>query len=283
MRVRKASFSGSWYPGDAKACEKQIKAFLKEGGGKRPPGEKRVGGIVPHAGWYFSGATACNVIHCLSEGPPPDVIIIFGMHLQAASDCYMMADGAWETPFGDIPIASELARELSARFRFQIETGDHFIPDNTIELQLPFIKYFFNAAEIIPIGVPPVRESLKIGRAIAELSARLNLRVNVLGSTDLTHYGANYGFEPRGRGREALDWVKNTNDPKVIDAMLAMDPEGVLREGLSNQNACCAGAAATAIAAGKHLGANAAHFFSYTTSYDKSPSESFVGYVGVVF
>ena len=30
MKVRKSTFSGSWYPGNASACEKEIKGFLKE-------------------------------------------------------------------------------------------------------------------------------------------------------------------------------------------------------------------------------------------------------------
>ena len=42
-------------------------------------------------------------------------------------------------------------------------------------------------------------------------------------------------------------------------------------------------AAATAIAAAKHLGAEKAETIAYSTSYDKSPGDSFVGYVGVVF
>ena len=107
--------------------------------------------------------------------------------------------------------------------------------------------------------------------------------MKVLGSTDLTHYGHNYGFAPKGTGSNAVDWVKNQNDQRVIDALLALEPERVIQEATANQNACCAGAAATAISAGKALGASQADTIDYTTSYDKSPSDSFVGYVGIVF
>jgi AmmeMemoRadiSam system protein B len=57
----------------------------------------------------------------------------------------------------------------------------------------------------------------------------------------------------------------------------------VIDEALARQNACCAGAAATAIEAAKHLGADRAESIAYATSYDKSPGDSFVGYVGIVF
>ena len=61
-----------------------------------------------------------------------------------------------------------------------------------------------------------------------------------------------------------------------------MIPGGVLAEALASQNACCAGAAATAIETAKQLGADQADEIAYATSYDKSPGESFVGYVGIV-
>jgi len=93
----------------------------------------------------------------------------------------------------------------------------------------------------------------------------------------------NYGFVTHGTGPAALDWVRNENDRRVIDAMLAMDPDKVITEALANQNACCSGAAATAIAAAKQLGADKAEAIAYATSYDKSPGDSFVGYTGIVF
>jgi hypothetical protein len=69
----------------------------------------------------------------------------------------------------------------------------------------------------------------------------------------------------------------------MIDAMLLMDPENVIREATKNQNACCSGAAAAAIAAGKQMGAQTARKLAYATSYEKNPGDSFVGYVGIIF
>ena len=63
-KVRKAVFAGSWYPSSASECEREITGFLEEGKNLNPPGRALVGGIVPHAGWYYSGSIACNVIHC---------------------------------------------------------------------------------------------------------------------------------------------------------------------------------------------------------------------------
>jgi hypothetical protein len=283
MKVRNALFAGSWYPGSADACEKQIEEFLEEAPPLPDDGKPRVGGIVPHAGWMFSGAIACSVIASLKTGEPPDVIALFGRHLPPGGANSILAEGAWETPFGPVEIETDLAAALIDRFPFQVEPPGRPVQDNTMELQLPFLKYFFPETKLVPMAVPPDTASLAIGRGVVDLAAEAGLRLKVIGSTDLTHYGANYGFEPQGRGREAVDWVRFENDRKIIEAMLALEPETVIRQALENQNACCGGAAATALAAAKALGAVDAESVAYATSYEKNPGDSFVGYVGVVF
>ncbi len=283
MKARKATFAGSWYPDRPDDCEREISAFVKAMDVSSLSREKPVGGIVPHAGWYFSGSIACNVIRCLGSGSTPEVIVVFGMHLSPRSPNYIMADGAWETPFGDIQIEEPLARALLQRFPFKQETVDDYNRDNTIELQLPFIKYFYRDATIIPIGVPPVRDSLQIGRAAVEIATQKGLNLKVIGSTDLTHYGFNYGFVPQGTGPRAIKWVRDENDKRIIDTMLSLDAEKVIEEGLTHQNSCCAGAAATAITAGRALGADSAELLAYANSHEKSPGDSFVGYAGIIF
>ena len=281
-KVRQPVFAGNWYPANASDCEREIRGFLEEGQSLTSPDRNLVAGIVPHAGWYFSGSIACNVIHCLKGDAPPDAIVVFGMHLHPDSACYMMAEGAWETPFGEIEVEEQLAAELTRKFSFKIETPQNFNQDNTIELQLPFIKYFFEDAKILAMGVPPNKSSLDIGRELAAISGQMGLTIKVIGSTDLTHYGSNYGFVSKGSGKQAVDWVRNENDRRVIDAMLGLDSEKVIAEARASQNACCAGAAATAIETAKQLGADHADELVYATSYDKSPGDSFVGYVGIV-
>lgn len=284
-KLRRAVFAGSWYPARASECEADIQGFIEKSRESSPRNRNPVGGIVPHAGWFFSGRIACHVIHGLkkAELPAPDVVMVFGMHLHSSSPNIMMPKGAWETPFGDLPVAEDLAAEMAKRFPFRLETPEHFTQDNTIELQLPFIKYFFPEARILAMGVPPTDASLQIGRAVVETARGLGLTLKVIGSTDLTHYGTSYGFSGHGTGPSAVAWVRQENDRRVIEAMLDLDPKRLISEALENQNACCPGAAATAIEAGRHLGAKEAESISYATSYERSPGESFVGYVGILF
>ena len=281
--VRKAVFAGSWYPSSATECEREIAGFLVEGKNLNPPGRALVGGIVPHAGWYFFGSLACRVIRALKTDQAVDVILLFGMHLGPRSPAFIMAEGSWETPFGQLDVDEAITRLLVDKYVFHVETWNKFTQDNTIELQLPFVKFFHPSVKIVAIGIPPLPEALEIGKDAVRLAIEQGKRVKVIGSTDLTHYGSNYGFSPKGRGPEALAWVRDQNDRSIIDAMLAMDPQATLRQAQQHQSACCSGAAAAAISAVKELGATAAVEVEYQNSYDKSPGESFVGYTGIIF
>ena len=55
--VRRAVFAGSWYPAQASECERQIKGFIDRGNITPPRNPNPVGGIVPHAGWFFRAAS----------------------------------------------------------------------------------------------------------------------------------------------------------------------------------------------------------------------------------
>src|SRR4030042_323617 len=72
----------------------------------------------------------------------------------------------------------------------------------------------------LPRGGPPAPGSLRIGERAVEISRDLGRKTFVLGSTDLTHYGYNYGYAPKGVGKAAVDWVKKENDKRLVDLIL---------------------------------------------------------------
>jgi len=283
MGIRRADFAGSWYPGTESECRKVIDAFSEASVTCSSLKQGLSGGIVPHAGWYYSGQIAFNVIKCLRDGVLPDVFVLFGRHLHPGSANYIMKDGAWNTPLGDLEIETGLAERLISEFKFTVESSSRYEQDNTIELQLPFIKYLFPDVKILPVGVPPKAASIRIGERIAELAEEAGKKIFVIGSTDLTHYGYNYGNTPKGTGIKAVEWVKNVNDKRMIDLILDMNPEGIISESLASSNACCSGAVAAAVAALKRMGALKGEKLIYRTSYDIRPDDSFVGYAGIVF
>jgi hypothetical protein len=74
--IRQSDFAGSWYPGEESDCLQVIEEFTKTTAPCLQSEKPMVGGIVPHAGWYYSGKIACHVIKCLKTGTTPDSIVL---------------------------------------------------------------------------------------------------------------------------------------------------------------------------------------------------------------
>jgi AmmeMemoRadiSam system protein B len=255
---------------------------------ERAAGRASYGGIVPHAGWYFSGKTAFAVfrgIDLLSGywKKRPDLFFLFGMHLPPRGPNYLFMDEGFDTPVGRLEVNREAAELMAGRFQFVEMSTRETVSDNTTELQFPFIRHLFPESEIVLLGVSPDERALKIGEAAFETARDLEKTACFIGSTDLTHYGPNYGFTPRGIGSRSVQWVKEENDREIVDIFLQARPDQVIDKALSSRNACCPGAAAAAIAAVKKGGADRGILIDYTTSYDRHPDSSFVGYAGVLF
>ncbi len=285
MEIKKTAFANSWYPAAADQCEAFIQSFLKEKQGL-PVGDF-VGGIVPHAGWFYSGSIACRVIAALQPAletyPPIDTILLFGAHMHPQSEPFILSLGGVETPFGHIEVDTDLVDRICDSISISRRSPSRFPDDNTLELQYPFIKYFFPRARIVVCAVAPSAFSSTIGSTAVDAAERLSRTFRVIGSTDMTHYGPDFGFTPEGTGEPAMEWVKNTNDRAAVEAMMGMDASAIISQGLGNQNMCCPGAVAAAVAACKRMGVVKASRLDYATSFEKSGGSSFVGYAGILY
>jgi MEMO1 family protein len=277
MRIRERMLPVGWYPASASACKTEIEEFIA-GTAALPHRTTVFGGIVPHAGWYFSGKAAARVFYLAAKALQPQVVCIFGGHLGGSSPPLLVTDDAWETPLGELPLATEFYAPLAKHLTLREE----YPGDNTIEVQIPFIKYFFPNAKALALRSPHSATAIELGQAVAAVAKELKVSILAFGSTDLTHYGPNYGWAPKGYGSEAVKWVKEVNDKKFIDQALKLDGAGMLATAQKDQSACSAGGAVAAVAAAKKEGAAKAVLVDYYTSYDVMPGDSFVGYAGIV-
>ena len=270
-----------WYPPDGKACKREIDSFL-EGWALPPDLPKEVwGGVVPHAGWYFSGKLAARVFHTLKSMKKPEVVVLFGGHLGPGDLPRMMVEDIFETPFGDMETHHDLQRALSARLEMNREAPTGV--DNTVEVQLAMVKYLFPDSKLLAVRAPFSSKAVALGEEVASVSIEKGISVFAVGSTDLTHYGPNYGFVKKGTGPGSVEWVKKENDRGFIDLALKMEAGGLLAHALHNDSACSAGAVAAAATTCKALGSQKGTLLDYYTSYDIMPDDSFVGYAGIVY
>jgi AmmeMemoRadiSam system protein B len=189
-------------------------------------------------------------------------------------------DGA-ETPLGEILFDMELRDMLWE----VLEGREDRYQDNTVEVLLPMVKFFHPRARVLWIRLPAEESSLEAGKLIAGAGKKLGRNLAVLGSTDLTHYGRNYGFSPHGRGEAALKWVREVNDRSFIEAVEAGDPEAVLSCAENKRAACSAGAVLGALGFAEAEGAGHARLLAYGTSAAAEPfvPDSFVGYAALAW
>ena len=281
MSRRQRILPRGWYPTDGKDCKRDIESYLEGWSFSQPQSIEGLGGIVPHAGWYFSGKLATRVIHSLKSKRRVDVVVLYGGHLSSEHLPLIVTEDKWETPFGDIEVHTEFVKSLMKR----VDTKEESLQsgDNTIEVQLAMVKYFFPESKLLALRSPASLRAKELGEAVAETARGEGLSVVAIGTTDLTHYGPNYGFLSKGVGPKAVEWVKKENDKGFIDRALRMDIEGLLTHAEENDSACSAGAAASAVATCEALGAKKGILLDYYTSYDIMPDDSFVGYAGIVY
>lgn len=290
MLIREPIVAGQFYPGTSAACTRQIEALLPGAPPDDLP-ERPVAGIVPHAGWVFSGATALKVLDAIRSRRTPRTFVLFGAVHSPIRASAVFSNGGWQTPLGLIEVDERLAGEILARAGDLVrENPVAHENEHSLEVQLPFIQHLFPAARIVPIAVLPTPQAPEIGRRVGQTIQSLDADAVCLGSTDLTHYGPGYGFTPKGFGEAALRWVRDENDKRMLDLMRRLDAEAVVPEAKDRLNACGAGAIAATLAAARELGAPKGYVLQYTTSADVMRDEmgrpdagAAVGYAGVVF
>ncbi len=276
MRIRPRVLPPGWYPGSAEETRRKIEGWLAE---EPPAGGRAAAGVAPHAGWAFSGRIALRVL--LNFCQPVDTVVVVGGHLPPSAGILAALEEGYETPLGeleaDLELLEKISQALPAPFR------EDRSPDNTVEVQLPLLKYLFPDSRALALRAAPSPAAEELGRSIHQAADSLGRSVAVLGSTDLTHYGSNYGFSPAGRGEGAVKWVKEVNDRKFIESLLDMDGPAALRHAGEDQSACSAGGAVAALAFARASGVERGKLVEYLTSYDLYPDESFVGYAGIVY
>jgi len=278
MNRRARSLPTGWYPGSAEGCNREIDGFLA---GFTAPQGAWIGGVVPHAGWYFSGRAAAKVISTLAGSNRPDRIVLYGGHLPPGRDPIAYTEDVWETPLGGQAMDSAFCAELVSGG--EAVAAFRGFSDNTVEIQLPFVRRFFPDVPVIAVHSPASDGAVRLGEAVERLLTEKSLTAVYLGSSDLTHYGPNYGFVPHGTGIAAVKWVKEVNDRSLIEKAVAMDAHGLIQDAGTLHNTCSAGPIGSVIASVSRRGVKSGSLLEYYTSYDVAPNSSFVGYAAILY
>jgi hypothetical protein len=273
----------NFYPGD---LTRQIAEFLAKYAARSEEGRRLIAGVVPHAGWRYSGGVAARTLKALADGSRAKSILLLGaVHRAWLKSSAVYPSGEWQTPLGPVAVDAELAREVLEKLGSLVEpnTSAHD-SEHSIEVDLPFLHELFPGVPVVPIMIPPEASPTEAGRRLAQVVSGRD--VIAVASTDLTHYGLDYSFTPAGLGEEARVWMRG-NDQRILDLATSLQAEPIPGEARAHRNACGPGALAAAVAFARELGTRQGTVLEHTSSYEvtgkASPFEMGVGYAGVVF
>ncbi len=290
MEIRQPVVAGQFYPGDREQCLAEIRACLASHTLREPLPDPLVAGIVPHAGWTFSGALGAMVFAAVRQqrGAVRTFVVFGAAHGYFGAKPALDGSDGWATPLGTAEIDDPLRQSLLESGAAVAASSAHR-REHSIEVQIPFIQHLFPEARILPVIVPANESAIVLADALADLPADVVAETVCIGSTDLTHYGPRYGFTPMGVGAEALGWASNVNDRQFIELALAVEPQRLLANAIENGNACGPGAAAAAVMVAKRLGAAKGTLLAHTSSNEVmlrqtgATSRDSVGYAAIVF
>lgn len=290
MNIRYPVRDGTFYEGAAATCRHQAQKVIQAA---KPPtvvGAARLyGGLVPHAGWMYSGRIAATTFLALSQPQKEQTFVLLGAdHVGTALRGEVFDSGVWQTPLGQMPVDDRLAAAILAGGGALRSNPSAHAHEHSLEVQVPLIQLICPQAKIVPIQVPPTEEAVEIGRRVGAAVKNYSGSAVIVGSTDLTHHAGHFPA-PGGRGTQGVTWTVK-NDRRMLDLIEAMKAEQIVHEACEHGNACGAGAIAATIAACRELGACRGITQDYSNSYEvihalypQESDDTTVGYASVVF
>jgi hypothetical protein len=245
-----------FYPRDPHHLEQLLGKFFH---GKETGLDAR-GIIAPHAGYPYSGETAAWAYSAIPASFAGTFILIGPSH-RGLRTCISRV--AWETPLGIVDSDPELASAIEIEADEVSHQGEH-----SLEVQMPFIKYRFPRARIVPIlmGNQDYRSAGYLAELVLDAIRRTNRDdIRVIASSDFSHY------VPAALARE--------NDRYAIAALDDLNVQEFYRRVSEREvSACGVGPIAVVCLVCQALGARKGQLLFYGTSGDVTGDPTVVGY-----
>ena len=191
MRIRYPAVAGTFYPASPNKLREAILNCLEKERKNiaQPPGNRIIlGGIVPHAGYMYSGYHAVHFFETLRQsGQHFDTAVIISPNHNGAGPLIALDDNdAWKTPLGKIQIDLEMADILP----FEKSAAAHE-QEHSGEVMVPFLQYFLpEGLKILPITMN--RQNLDyaamIAQAVFKTAKLLERSILFIASSDFCHF-----------------------------------------------------------------------------------------------
>ncbi len=212
-----------FYPGLKNELEKRIKSLLEAS----PPNNQEdasVKAIVsPHAGWVHCGQIMATAYSSVKKRDIETIVILSRVHREPGKAVFLPQFTSYATPLGNLQVDWKLLTKLAESSKiFKFDNIPH-VEEHSIEVQLPFIKYLWPDAKILPILTG--KSSVSLTNKLADsLSAVLN---NKLEKTLFVVSSSSSSYNTEEKTREETDrFISLLNNSDQWESLPDMLNEG---------------------------------------------------------
>ncbi len=221
-------YSGSWYPQEPEELRQLVdelwEASLQRTGSYLLPNAR--GYLVPHAGLAYSGTVAAAVYRHIESQQPRSVVLLGFAHKGAPSGLWIPEVSSIINPLGETHVDAEMAGRLVASGAFH-SMAEERLCDHSIEIQLPLLQRAAPEARIVPVYVSGLSDARR-DEAAGILAGTLGPNDVVVASSDLTHFGAAFGYEPFRVDSQTGERLRRL-DFEVLDSASSLLPQMFMR------------------------------------------------------
>ena len=190
-RIRKPAVAGRFYPGSKQALKDQIRDIYAEESPRIASDltvKKVIGGIVPHAGYMYSGYEAVHFFDIAgrTDETYETIIVLNPNHSGMGEPVALDIHDCWESPLGIVDLDLDFMDELpfpKSAIAHQYEHAG--------EVMLPFLQYFLRYTfKIVPVSIAAqsFTNSTDIAKAIFDANSKFKRKLIVIASSDFSHY-----------------------------------------------------------------------------------------------
>jgi MEMO1 family protein len=197
--VHVTPYGGAWYPD----CRTDLELLLDDlfDCSRQRTGAwlfaNPLGFVVPHAGLQYSGAVAAAAYRHVRQQQPRRAVILGFTHRGGPAGISIPDIDEYETPLGEVRVDRETMERLASRRPFRFVAEDR-ICDHSVEIQLPLLQHAARRGaqpRVVPLFVGAL-DAQERDAAAETLAALCGPDTVFLVSSDLTHYGRAFGYQP---------------------------------------------------------------------------------------
>jgi MEMO1 family protein len=192
-KVLVSPLAGRWYPAGRAALTAAIQDSLKQAKTGRLAHVQAL--ILPHAGYRFSGPVAAYGLKALSGQAFRRVIVLGPSHRLRMTNMASIPDATHiRTPLGEVPLDLEFIATLKRHSFFRTVSAAHH-GEHSVQIEIPLLQATLHDFRLVPIVVGQL--DLATVKAMARaLTGLIDPETLVVVSSDFTHFGPNYDYQP---------------------------------------------------------------------------------------